>query len=311
MKRNTLSYIASISLILFALTFSACEKVIDYEVVDGPQELVVDAFLTSDTVEQKVILTYTQNILDSTASPAVLGAIVKVKNSLVIPGVIDTSRTFTFTDPDNDGVYTYSHPKSDPFPFGIPFTTYELSVTVKGEEFVSTTIMDEAVNIKGFLGDTLTKEIILPNNDTLPAGYVLTLSPQVVDIPGRPNGYWFKTFRNGKLYDKTSEINIAYDAAFGPGFDGIPFIVPIVSSLTPFGERFKVGDVVTVECHSVGVPTIYFLNQAVGEINNTGIFARPPGNVPSNIAPKNSESTTKVHGWFCAAAVSKETITIK
>jgi hypothetical protein len=311
MKRNLYRNIGIAAAIIIALVFSACEKVIDYKVADSPPELVVDAFLTSDTVTQKIILTYTQNILDSSDSPPVLGAIVKVKNSLVIPGVIDTSRTFTFTDVDNDGVYTYDHPKSDLVPFGIPFSSYELSVVVKGEEFVATTFMDETVEIKGFLGDTLLPKQILPNNDTIDEGYVLTLSPQVKDIAGRPNGYWFKTFRNGKEYNRTSDLNIAYDGAFGPGFDGIPFIVPIVSGLTPFGERFSKGDEIRVECHSVGVPTIYFLNQAVGEINNTGLFARPPGNVPSNIEPKNKDSKTKVHGWFSAASVSKETITIK
>jgi hypothetical protein len=311
MRKNLFTSILTFSAVVSTLCLSSCEKVIDFKVADSPAELVVDAFLTSDTVTQKIILTYTQNILDSSNVPPVLGAIVKVKNSLVIPGVIDTNRTFTFSDPDNDGVYTYDHPKSDLVPFGFPFSTYELSVVVKGEEFVSTTFMDETVDIKGFLGDTLLKEVILPNNDTIQEGYVLTLSPQVKDIAGRPNGYWFKTFKNGKEFNRTNDLNLAYDAAFGPGFDGNPFIVPIVSGLTPSRERFKKDDEVRVECHSVGVPTIYFLNQAVGEINNTGLFARPPGNVPSNIEPKNKDSKTKVHGWFSAAAVSKQTITIK
>jgi|GEM_PF-682113 len=306
-KKNSLVGLSILSVII---ALSSCEKVIDYKVKDANKDIVIDAFITNDTGTQKIILSYTKNILDSTNPAPILGATVKVINKIVVPNVIDTSRTFIFTDTDNDGTYTWQPNPSEIYPFGIPFTEYNLSVTINNEEFIATTFMDETVDITGALGDSLRPEETQVGTK-FRKGSVLTLNSGVRDIAGRPNCYWFKTFRNGVLLNKPANINLSYDAAFGPGFDGIPFIVPIVSALTPDTTRFNKGEVVTVECHSVGILTWYYLSQIRTEIGNTGIFASPPSNISSNIEPKNKDSKRKVLGWFSAAAVSKSTIVIR
>jgi hypothetical protein len=129
------------------------------------------------------------------------------------------------------------------------------------------------------------------------------------DLPGQVNGYWFKTFKNGKFYNKPGEINLSYDAAFGPGSDGVTFIPPIVLNLSP--ERFQIGDSVVVECHSVGISTWFFLNQAQSQMQNGGLFATPVVNVPSNIENVNKNSDVKATGWFCAASISRKALRVK
>jgi hypothetical protein len=295
--------------LIFLLVITSCEKVIDYEVKDGETQYVIDAFITNDTGVQTIKLSYTQNILNSSNVKPILGATVKVVNRIFIPGVIDTSRTFIFKDVNNNGNYVWKPNPSEIFPFGIPLTQYDLSVVIKGEEFTATSFMDSTVDITNALSDTLL-EADSSFGRTLRKGYVLDMKP-IRDLAGRPNGYWFKTFRNGKFLNNPSQLNLAYDAAFGPGFDGIFFIAPIISNLTPDTVRFNKGEIVTVEVHSIGLGGISYLNQVQREIQNTGIFSRPPSNISSNIVSKDKNSKKTILGGFVASAVSKQTIVIR
>jgi len=304
--RTTISVII---IFILLIVITSCEKVIDYKVSDGEVQYVIDAFVTNDTGVQTIKLSYSQNILNSSNVKPILGATVKVVNRIFIPGVIDTSRTFIFNDEKNDGNYIWKPNPSDIFPFGIPLTQYDLSVTIKGEEFIATSFMDSTVDITNAISDTLL-EADSSFGRTVRKGYVLTMKP-TRDLAGRPNGYWFKTFRNGKFLNRPSQLNLAYDAAFGPGFDGIFFIAPIISNLTPDTVRFNKGEVVTVEVHSIGLGGIFYLNQVQREIQNTGIFASPPSNISSNIAAKDKNSKRIVLGGFVASAVSKDSILIK
>ena len=66
---------------LFLILIS-CEDIITPELPTNDPILVVDAWLNNLNEEQKIILSSTQDYLDSTSSPSVSGAIVQVSDNL-------------------------------------------------------------------------------------------------------------------------------------------------------------------------------------------------------------------------------------
>jgi hypothetical protein len=309
-----------ILLFILSIAFYSCEKVIDVELQEGESQLVVDAFITCyyDTValnsgiENQVIkLRKTTAYFNNAPAPPALGASVTVTDIL--------KRTFVFKDDNNDGDYTYTGPfqwsLANP-PMGFPRNFYQLDIKYNGEEFTSQAYMDSVPLIDSL--KFLFQEQAIQGPDTLKAGYTIDqmltrgsdgLLTPTKDIPGEGTCYWFKSFKNDTLYNKPSQINLAYDAAFGPGSDSVAFIPPIVFNLTP--RRLNLNDVVRIECWSIGLPAYYFLTLAQIQMTNEGLFATPPTNVPTNIANKNKDSKVKAVGWFGAASVSRITQVVK
>jgi hypothetical protein len=309
-----------ILLIILSIGFSSCEKVIDIDLEEGESQLVVDAFITfyydsvalNSGIENQVIkLRKTAAYFNNTPAPPALGATVKVTDIL--------GRTFNFNDDNNDGDYTYTGPfllsLTNP-PMGFPGNFYQLDIKYNGEEFTSQAYMDSVPRIDSL--KFVFQEQAIQGPDTLKAGYtvdqILTRGSDGVltptkDVNGEGTCYWFKTFKNEKFYNKPGQMNLAYDAAFGPGSDNVAFIPPIIFNLSP--ERFDSLDQVRVECWSIGLPAYYFLTLAQAQMTNEGLFATPPTNVPTNITNKNKDSKVKAVGWFGAASVSRITQVVK
>jgi hypothetical protein len=309
------------SLFFFFFIFSSCEKVIDVDLEAGEEQLIVDGFITcffdtvalSSGIENQVIkLRKTAPYFNNSSAAPALGAKVIVTNLL-------SNIPFEFKDDDNDGNYTYTGPfqlsLTNP-PLGFPGSAYRLDINYKGEEFTAQNYMDSVPLIDSI--KFIFQEQAIQGPDTLKAGYGIdqilsrgtngSLSP-TKDIKGEGTCYWFKTFKNNKFYNEPDEMNLAYDAAFGPGSDNVAFIPPIVFSLAP--ERFNIGDEIKIECWSIGLPTFYFLNLARTQMTNEGLFATPATNVPTNIVNKNKNSKVKAVGWFGAASVSYVTQKVK
>lgn len=307
-------------LITLSFGFSGCEKVIDVKLEEGESQLVVDGFikfyydsvaLKSGIENQVIKLRKTTPYLDNAAAPPALGATVKVTDAL--------GRTFDFKDENNDGDYEYTGPFVLSFanpPMGFPGNFYLLDIKYNGEEFTSQAYMDSVPTI-----DSLSfsfQEQAIQGPDTLKAGYIIdqiltrksdgSLQP-AKDVKGEGTCYWFKTFKNDVFYSRPGQMNLAYDAAFGPGSDNVAFIPPIVFFLSP--ERFQIGEKVRIECWSIGLPAYYFLTLAQIQMTNEGLFATPPSNVPTNITNKNKDSKVKAVGWFGAASVTRITQEVK
>jgi hypothetical protein len=306
--------------IALTLTFSSCEKVIDLELEEGESQLIVDGFITfyydsvalNSGIENQVIkLRKTAPYFDNAPAPPAIGAIVKVTDAL--------GRTFDFKDENNDGDYVYTGPFllsiTNP-PLGFPGNFYQLDIKYNDEEFTSQAYMDSVPTIDSL--KFLFQELAIQGPDTLEAGYVIdqiltrssngTLNP-TKDVKGEGTCYWFKTYKNDKFFNDPNDINLAYDAAFGPGSDNVAFIPPIIFNLSP--ERFQIDEKVRIECWSIGLPSYYFLSLAQIQMTNEGLFATPPTNVPTNITNKNKESKVKAVGWFAAASVSRITQIVK
>jgi hypothetical protein len=287
----------------------------------------VDAFITfyydsvalKSGVENQVIkLRKTTAYFNNAPAPPALGASVNLTVTDYLLGPPRT-RTFVFNDDNNDGDYTYTGPFLLSFtnpPMGLPGNVYQLDIKYNGEEFTSQAYMDNVPRIDSL--KFLFQEQAIQGPDTLNAGYTIDqmltrgsdgLLTPTKDIPGEGTCYWFKSYKNDTLYNKPSQINLAYDAAFGPGSDNVAFIPPIVFNLTP--RRLNLNDRVRIECWSIGLPAYYFLTLAQIQMTNEGLFATPPTNVPTNITNKNKDSKVKAVGWFGAASVSRITQVVK
>jgi hypothetical protein len=313
---KTFNLYFSLLFIILSIGFSSCEKVIDVDLEEGESQLVVDGFITfyydsvaliSGIENQVIKLRKTAPYFNNAPAPPALGAIVKVTDAL--------GRTFDFKDDNNDGDYTYTGPFLLSFtnpPLGFPGNFYQLDIKYNNEEYTSQAYMDSVPRIDSL--KFVFQEQAIQGPDTLKAGYTIdqlltrgtdgVLSP-TKDVKGEGTCYWFKSYKNDTLYNKPNQINLAYDAAFGPGSDNVAFIPPIIFSLTP--TRLNLNDKVKIECWSIGLPAYYFLTLAQIQMTNEGLFASPPTNVPANITNKNKDSKVKAVGWFGAASVSRIT----
>lgn len=284
-------------LILLAAALNGCEDVINVDLKEGESQLIVDAIITDDAGPQTIKLRKSGPYLDNAPLVGAGGALVKVTDFF--------SREFVFVEVPGTGNYVWTPGPNDTLPFGFPMNIYTLSVEYQGEKFTATSFMDSVLAIDS-LGYNFLEESIF-GGDTIEAGYELTM--KAFDIPGEGNCYWWRTYRNGVRYSAPSEINLSFDAAFGPGSDGVEIIPPIVSALTP--ERFAAGDSIVVEVYSIGIPMFSYLIQAQTQMTNSGLFATPPANVPTNIQNTNSGSKIKALGWFGMVAVERKGVRIK
>jgi len=284
-------------LLFFTIVISSCEDVVDVDLAEGEAQLVVDAMLTTDSGTQVIYLRKSAAYLNNNRPLGATGAKVKVTDL--------ANREFEFIDVEGNGKYQWIPTGFEPFPFGVPGNIYTLDIKYEGEEYSAVAYMDSVLTIDSLW--TEFREQSIQGPDTIKPGYVLNM--KAFDIPGEGNCYWFRTYKNGVRYIQPGQINLAYDAAFGPGSDGVEIIPPIVGALSP--ERFQVGDSIVVECLSIGIPAYYFINLAQRQMTNSGLFAEPPANVPTNIENKNKDSKKKALGWFFAASVERKGLRVE
>jgi hypothetical protein len=280
-----------------SLLLTACERPYDIKVADGMPQYTIDAFVNhSDSIQTiRITRSITFNA-DPNTIPGVEGAQVALIDSTDF-------RIHLFND-GGKGNYTFTPSRSSGDTFRVGHQ-YVLAVIIGSDTFISGSTMNPTAAVDSL---SLVKE---EERLGLKAGQYVELN--AVDLPGRGNCYWIKTFVNGTLRNKVTELNLAYDGAFSPnaGSDGIPFIVPIrYVALNDFQKPYKSGDRIRVEIHSVTPETLYFFAEVQQQLLNAGLFATIPANVKSNVFNLNTKSPVKANGFFCMSAVSSESIVI-
>jgi hypothetical protein len=264
--------------------FASCEDVIQIKLDEGSKLLVVDAFINDMRVDQKVRLTYTDSYFSGQNPPAVTNGSVVLKD-------LSTNTSYTFTNMGN-GDYTYPITTADTI--ARLNHNYELNVIYDGKTYTSygkqkrTTVID-SINAQFREKNAFTEE-----------GYYCKF--WAFDPSGpEPDYYWVKAFRNGNMYNKGGELNLAFDGAYSAGADGFIFIPPIAEGINRFGEPYKAGDVCRVEIHSISREAYFFLLQVQQQVTNSGLFATTPENVKTNI--NTPDGATKAIGWFNMSSV--------
>lgn len=293
MNKNTLYTLLTYITLAFltVTTLTSCEDVVDLDVKAGAPQLVVDGWVTNQQTSQSIRLTESAGYFDNSPAKPVLGATVTVSD--------DKGRVFSFVDFKKDGNYVWK-PVAISDTIGRVGRTYTLRIRIGTEEYTAVSKLNRVPKI-----DSVTyffdKLPIAPADDAPQEGYTAEFFAR--DPMGAGDCYWIKSYKNGKYFNKTTEVTIAYDAAFSPGAnsDGLRFILPIRRAISP--EFYKEKDTVKVELCSIPLEGYYFLNQVRTESNNQGLFATAPSNIYSNIQNTNPKGR-KALGFFGAAAVS-------
>lgn len=280
MKAIKKIFFSSLAIVLFA----SCEDVIQIKLDEGSKLLVVDAFINNLRVDQKVRLTYTDSYFSGQNPPA-------VTNGTVILKDLSAAKDYTFSNAGN-GDYVYTITSADTIAFADH--NYELDVIYNGKTYTSYTKQKRTTVIDSISSKFREKSSFMDE------GYYCKF--WAFDVPGPdPDYYWVKAFRNGNMFNKGSEINLAFDGAYSAGADGFIFIPPIAEGITPFGETYGLNDICRVEIHSISKETYFFLIQVQQQVTNSGLFATTPENVKTNI--NSPAGATKAIGWFNMASV--------
>jgi hypothetical protein len=283
------------NLTLFAafLLFSSCEDVVQVKLDEGSKLYVIDAFITDQSKIQTVVITESDNYFSNQEAPVVSGAQV-----LLTDMTNNTQYTFTYT---SKGRYVYD---AGTLP-SIKATghLYELKVSIDGTDYTAmstqkrTAVIDSisAVYSDG-TGGFGTGE---------PYYNCFLWARDKVDQTA--DYYWIKTFRNDTLFGGPSDLNTSIDGTNGevynPNVDTLDFTPPGI--FLGF-STYQKNDVCKVEIHSISRECYNFLNQAVAQILNGGLFATTPENVRTNIVTPSS-AEIKAVGWFNMASVASET----
>lgn len=286
------------TLSLVALVSVACETTIDPNLENADPVLVVDAWINNKPEPQGVKLMMTQPYFQQTLPPGVPGAAVLISGS-------DGSEYIFIESDIETGTYVWTPPPGEVL--GTTGVRYVLQITLGTETYSATTVMGSVPPVDSL---TFRRE---KGNSFIPDLYLAEF--WAVDPVEPGDTYWIKTYKNGELLIKPSEINLAYDAGFSRGgnFTGVNFIAPIRRAINPFDQDsnnnllspYGVGDSLYVELHSLSEASFDFMTQVVTQTNRPGgfseLFATPLANVSTNIRNANGKP---VVGFFNVASVS-------
>jgi len=269
--------------ILVSIFTLGCEDPIEVDLRDDKKELVIDAVLNNDSGIQKIILTRTVGYFEPRGSnPPVSGASIALLDADSFPYFFVESAT-------EPGTYIYPNGQD----FNRIGEQYGLVVASNGDTFVSISTMAPAAPLDSLLWR------FESGNSFIDPYYEVEFAAK--DLVGTGNTYFIRSFKNDTLLNSGESANIAYDAAFSPGadFDGIEFIVPIRRiGINDFDNTFQLGDKVEVQMMGISNEFFLFLNLAEQQINNDGLFATPPSNVPSNFVNRTTSSENRANGFF-------------
>jgi hypothetical protein len=130
------------------------------------------------------------------------------------------------------------------------------------------------------------------------------------DFAGAIDYYRIRYSRNGVLANQINDIRTVYNGSLFGGSsntDGLIFIRPARQSINP-PNLFAMGDEVTVTLQSITAENYFFLTVLQEQLQNSGQFAPPATNLPTNVINTNSTGRAAT-GFFLASAVqSRKTV---
>lgn len=270
-------YILSLS-ILTVFGFTACEDPIDLDLGAPVQQFVIDAIIDQTTDTQFIHITKSIAYLNNQNYQGY---------QVDTVGILDTSdNSFHAFNYKGNGWY-YFVPTANTFKYE---NTYTLVVKEGANTYLSQSTLRSPTTI-----DSFTYEYDERGRFGGTKGNYVSLWAK--DKPGIGDYYWLRLFRNDSIQLKASEINIAADNSFtsNEDADGDLFIVPIRENFT--SRPYKTGETAKIEILTIPAELHIYLNLIVTQLNNQGLFAVPPSNIPSNIFCVNNPDK-KVLGFF-------------
>ena len=285
-------YISIIAFFLLSIgLFTACEDPIDVPSDFEEAQLVVDAWLTNVPASQTIRLSQSVDYFGGGQPPVVTGARVQVCND-------SNNECYTFEEL-RAGEYIWETGGEQTL--GQVGDDFTLSIEVNGNNYSSVTALGRTTRIDS-IGLTFEEESLFFEEGFFAEVYAF-------DPAGRGDTYWIRAFKNDTLLNRPSENIVVWDATFdnGADIDGTYFIPPIRGSINPLDDDgalipYLPGDEIYVEVHSISQTAFRFLNIAIEQINNEGIFAVPLANSIGNVT--NVATGERVLGIFNIAEVA-------
>lgn len=273
-----------IIIILFSLLFISCEDKVSVDTGEGIPYVSIDAILTTLPESQTISVIRAGDYFVENSIERVSDAKVSVINS--------DGKVYTFNHIDN-GEYVLPESEAD---FSDAFD-YTLLVEVGSDTYTATSQLYRVPEISSITWSK--EELDFPGIDV---DSLIFAQFYATEPAGAGDRYWARGYRNDSLINQTS-YNLAWDWA--PGQADIDradvFALPIRQVITPngteIGEIIEIGDKLTVKLLSINQEMVNFITVLNEQVNNAGLFATPPTNVPSNITNLNSNGEIGL-GWF-------------
>lgn len=258
--------------LLLVLGFVSCDDPIELDLPEGQPLLVVDGWIDNQPAPDTIKLSTTVGYFTNGPLPTVTGAQVSITgsdNTLDLLTEVAPGRYVTNTLQGKIG------------------RAYTLSIKHGGEEYRAVSEIKRVPPI-----DSL-KAVFREKSTFYDEGYyVHYFGPE---LPGKGDFYRFKLYRNDTLLNKPQDLIFVDDKLVDGNYIG---------DIELHEEPFKSGDRVRVETLSITEDAYYFFTEAVSQMFNGGLFARPVVNIRTNVHNVNPASPRKAVGYFGASAVS-------
>jgi hypothetical protein len=263
-------------LLLFAfltLLVSACEDDLSsVPLRSGTPVLNVDGWITNREGSDTIKLTKTMDFFDRSAAPAVTGAAVTLADDHEHTEQLEEVRPGVFAIRQLRAVLNYR---------------YTLTVRAEGETYTATTSVSRLSPVIASLSFRYYPE----GGDHDSIGYRVKIWGH--ELAGRGDALRILISRNGVLQHMTGDLNIYNDDNVeGNYIRGLE-----MNSYT----GYDTGDRITVEQWSLDPDAYDFWNQLKIQVDNGGLFAPVPANVPTNVQNVNPASAKVATGYFGAS----------
>lgn len=264
--KTLLIYISLVSIVLF----SSCEKVITVELNEADREYVIDGQITNITDLNYVKISKSDNFYETEDFEAVSGATVTVTDEN------GNSTVFVENEPG-----TYEAPAFST----TPYTNYDLSVLIDGEE---------EINASAYMPGNTAIDSLPYIDGTFFGGDGFTAFLYWTDDVNERNYYkannWKKS-TNDDAFTPDPSITITEDALFNGIGTGTPL----------FSRSFELNDTVIVDLMEIDEHNFKYW-YALSQVTSGQTAA--PGNPISNLSGNTL-------GYFGAYNVSRDTIVIE
>ncbi len=272
------------TLVLSALLFNSCTKVIDFDVSEANIRLVIDGSVTSEFIQHQVKVSKTGSYFSGTRPPVVSGASIQVSDG--------DSIWIYFEKPDEPGTYLSQNAFK-----AVQGKTYSITVQVEGQEYTASEAMQIGATLDSLNIQQLFKPI--PFENAIDSSFTLSVWGQ--EVGGQRNYYMWKYKINGSFGRTDSLQNIYFlddkgiDGAYIPGYP--------IYNIDP--QEIQSGDTLSLYGYTISDEYYQFLRSVLLETywRGGGPWDGPPANIPTNFS-------NGALGYFWVAPVSIKSIVL-
>lgn len=259
--------------ILTVLGCAACEKDLSsIPIKSGTPVLNVDGWITSRAGGDTIKLTKTADFFNQGKTPVVSGARISLSDDH------DHTEELTEVSP---GFFVIKQLRAT-----LNYQ-YLLTIETEGETYQAKTSVSRISPII----DSLTFRYYAEGGGHDSIGYRVKIWGQ--ELSGKGDALRILIKRNGKLQNLPDDLNIYND-------DNVEGNYIRGLEMDSF-SGYKTGDRISVEEWSLDPAAYNFYNQLKTQVNNGGLFAAVPANVPTNIINVNPASKKVATGYFGAS----------